>query len=147
MTWEYIAGFFDGEGSIVYNGSGFRLTIAQTNLTVLDSISKFTKIGQVIKVTKRQAHWKDSWVYYISKQEDILFFVRHVQNLSIVKKQKINIVLPKLIRAVSNNRDRVLKRQLLTKSAKALRKNGLSYREIGKRLNIDFGQARRLIKK
>jgi intein-encoded DNA endonuclease-like protein len=147
MTWEYIAGFFDGEGSIVYNGSGFRITIAQTNLAVLDNIKRFAKVGQVIKVTKRQSHWKDSWVYYISKQEDILFFVRHIQNFSIVKKQKINIVLPRLINAVSNNKDRILKRQLLTKSAKALRKKGLSYREIGKRLDIDFGHARRLIKK
>lgn len=146
MTWEYIAGFFDGEGSIVYNGSGFRITIAQTNFTVLDSIRRFSKMGQVIKVAKRQSHWKDSWVYYISKQEDILFFIRHIQNFSIVKKQKINIILPRLISAVSNNKDRVLKRQLLTKSAKALRKEGLSYREIGKRLDIDFGHARRLIK-
>jgi hypothetical protein len=147
MTWEYVAGFFDGEGSIVYNGSGFRLTIAQTNFTVLDSIRKFAKVGQVIKVTKRQAHWKDSWVYYISKQEDILFFVKCIQSFSIVKKQKINIVLPKLISAVSYNQDKVLKRQLLAKTAKILRKKGLSYREIGKRLNIDFGQARRLIKR
>ncbi|HPA25214.1 MAG TPA: LAGLIDADG family homing endonuclease [bacterium] len=45
MTWNYVAGFFDGEGSITKNGSGFRITIVQTNKEVLEEIKKFIQLG------------------------------------------------------------------------------------------------------
>lgn len=147
MTWQYIAGFFDGEGSIVHNGKGYRFTIAQTNFRVLSAINKFVGVGNVIKVSKRKVHWKDSWVYYVSRQEDVLFVIRNVKPFLIVKKKKVEQVLPDLIRMVVKQQDVILKRNLLIKSAKSLREGGMSYREIGRRLNIDFGQARRLIKK
>lgn len=145
MNWQYIAGFFDGEGSIAHNGTNYRITIAQTNYSVLKNINEFTGVGHVIKVAKRKKHWKDSWVYYISKQADVLFFLKNINKSLIVKRFLTLEVLPILIKQVSNHNSRILKRKLLIASAKGLRKKGLSYREIGKRLNIDFGHVRRLI--
>ena len=58
MNWSYIAGFFDGEGSVAHNGKGFRITIAQTDLEILNLIKDFTGVGHVIEVTKRKKHWK-----------------------------------------------------------------------------------------
>ncbi len=48
MTWNYVVGFFDGEGSITKNGSGFRITIVQTNKEVLEEIKKFIQLGGVL---------------------------------------------------------------------------------------------------
>lgn len=55
MTWEYIAGFFDGEGSICHNGKGYRVTIVQTNQEVLDDIVQFSGVGSVIKNHKEKS--------------------------------------------------------------------------------------------
>lgn len=147
MTWQYIAGFFDGEGSISYNGKGYRLTISQSHYTVLKQIHTFTGVGHIFKVTKRQAHWKDSWVYSISKQSDIVLFLKQIKPYLVVKKGLVVDILPKLLKQTKIHENRLLKSKFLQKSAKELRKDHLSYREIGKRLNIDFGHARRLTMK
>ncbi|MDO8495365.1 MAG: LAGLIDADG family homing endonuclease [bacterium] len=147
MTWQYIAGFFDGEGSIVHNGKGFRITIAQANLEVLIDIKKFSKIGNVFKVRKRQAHWKDSWVYYVAKQEDVLTFLKNTLGFLVVKKRLALATKPKVtstVRRIAKRRNIQERRMIL---ANKLRAGGMTYRTIGKKLGIDFGYARRLILK
>jgi len=75
MNWDYIAGFFDGEGCITYGRSKrYRIMISQTHKEVLESIRDFVGVGYVVEVAKRKSHWKDSWVFYIAKQEDSLKF-------------------------------------------------------------------------
>ncbi|MBI3120209.1 MAG: LAGLIDADG family homing endonuclease [Candidatus Kerfeldbacteria bacterium] len=145
MNWEYIAGFFDGEGSILRSPKGFRITIPQTNLDVLREIHQFTGVGNVIAVTKRQAHWKDSWVYYIAKQKDILFFLRHVQPYVIVKRENTLRAIPSLAKIVQKQNTRIRRAKLVTERAKELRKQEWTYRAIGKKLKIDWGYARRII--
>lgn len=145
MNWEYIAGFFDGEGSILNNGRGFRVAIPQTNLDVLYQIQKFTKVGKVFAVTKRQSHWKDSWVYYIAKQRDVQFFLKHMKPHVIVKKEGAIRALPQLEEIIKRQNARTRRAQLLTQKAKKLREKGLTYRAIGKRLKIDWGYTRRII--
>ena len=86
MNWNYIAGFFDGEGSVAHNGMGFRISIPQTNEEVLNEIRNFTKIGFVIPVKKRKSHWKDSWVYYIASKKDVYYFLNQAVPYLIVKK-------------------------------------------------------------
>lgn len=145
MTWKYIAGFFDGEGTIAHNGKGFRLSIPQTNIEVLEAIKNFSKIGHLITVTKRKSHWKDQWVYYVAKQSDVYKFLKGARPFLIVKKDLAEKTLLKL-------KD-ILKQQKLKRSlyiyrkikSKKLRTKGLTYREIGRYLEIDWGYARRLI--
>ena len=45
-----IAGFFDGEGSIVWHerGHGFRVLLPQTNFEVLVAIQGFTRMGFIV---------------------------------------------------------------------------------------------------
>lgn len=145
MTWMYIAGFFDGEGSLVHNGKGFRISIAQANEVVLLEIKEFIGFGNIIKVKKRQAHWKDSWVYCIAKQENVLKFINNVKDHLIVKKNIVTSAIPRLKVTLS----RIAKRENLkvkrTFIVKQLRDNGLTYRAIGRKVGIDFGYARRLV--
>lgn len=144
MTWEYIAGFFDGEGSITYNGKGYRISIAQTNKEVFDKILKSIGCGMIFEVKKRQSHWKQSWVYYIAKQEDVLQFLITCGPFLIVKKTLAQKTIRELrinIRAAKERRKLRVDR---IRQTKILRNKGLTYRAIGRRLNIDFGYARQL---
>lgn len=145
VSWSYIAGFFDGEGSITHNGRGFRVTIPQTNLGVLLEIKKFTGVGYVIKIAKRRAHWKTAWIFYVASQRDVRSFLRRVQPNLILKRTRIARILKKLDRIVSDQRRRHTIAQTRKLRAKYLRQSGLSYRAIGRAVGIDWGYARRII--
>ncbi len=80
MTREYVAGFFDGEGSPAKSGNGFRISIPQTNLEVVGAIKAFSGVGTICIPIKRQSHWKDSWIF----------------SFLIVKKDLALKILPKL---------------------------------------------------
>ena len=145
MNWDYIAGFFDGEGSITDYKRKCRVTITQTNKEVLERIRSFAEVGSVAEITKRKSHWKDSWVYYISKQTDLLKFLNGVVPRLMVKRklaQNAIVVLEYKLRGREVRRQKLFLRM---QKARKLRKQGLSYRDIGKALNIDFGHARRII--
>ncbi len=146
MDWIYIAGFFDGEGSITHNsGIGFRVSIPQTNEQVLNEIRDFTRLGSVIKITKRQPHWKDCWVYAIANKKDVLHFLNKITPYLIVKKGLSLKVIAELKQQLI---DIEIKKKIHDKrkhEAKLLRLKGWDYRKIGKELKIDWGYARRLI--
>lgn len=145
MNWPYIAGFFDGEGCITHNDKGVRLVITQTNFKVLEQIKKFVGFGFIIKPTKRKAHWKDSWTYYIAKQKDIYSFLQSALKYLVVKRQLAEKTIPKLKITIDSQQRRMDRRKRLVRMSRKLRSKGLTLRAIGKELNIDFGYARRLI--
>ncbi len=145
MNWDYIGGFFDGEGSVIRNRKGFRVNITQTNYAVLQDIKSYSKVGIIVKITKRKAHWKDSWLYFIARQGDVYCFLKNIKSRTIVKRGLIKSVLPRLesyLRQVEARRIKLRKR--IAASLK-LREVGLSYRQIGKKLKIDHGYIRRLV--
>lgn len=147
MDWRYIAGFIDGEGTIFIKNNRFRINVTQTNKEVLQAIKNFANCGNVAEITKRKAHWKDCWVYYISNKKDIFEFLTKICPYLIVKKDDAQYAIDYL----RNDLPRMLKQkqELLErkKTAESLRKAGLSYREIGKKLGHDWGYIRRLILK
>ncbi len=146
MNWDYIAGFFDGEGTVgKYSESGYKIGISQSHKGVLKDIQNFSGVGNIHLIKKRKLHWKDAWIYYIAKQEDVYFFLTHILNGLIVKKERVSEIIPELKINAENSKKRRQKHLANKKMAKDLRERGCSYREIGKRLGIDWGYARRLI--
>jgi intein/homing endonuclease len=146
MTWDYIAGFFDGEGSITIKEHRVRIALPQTSFGVLHDIKKIAGVGSIFKVTKRKSHWKDSWVYYIAKQKDILYFLKKIERKLILKQSLAKIAIIKLQdRLYVRKRQRQKFLQNIQKSKK-LRAKGLTYRQIGKLLSIDWGYVRRMVK-
>jgi len=156
MTWDYIAGFFDGEGSLVHNGKRFRILIPQTHEGVLLEIKNFIGSGTIYKVTKRKEHWKECWVYCIARQEDVLKFIKKIKNnlIKFIKKIKNNLIVKKItvlnaIPRLTITLNGMVKRKKLRidrkNTVEKLRAKGLTYREIGKKVGIDFGYARRLL--
>jgi len=145
MTWDYIAGFFDGEGSLVHNGKRFRILIPQTHEGVLLEIKNFIGSGTIYKVTKRKEHWKECWVYCIARQEDVLKFIKKIKNNLIVKKITVLNAIPRLTITLNGMVKRKKLRIDRKNTVEKLRAKGLTYREIGKKVGIDFGYARRLL--
>lgn len=145
MNWSYIAGFFDGEGSITRVSKGVRISISQTNEPVLNDIKEFAGYGFVFKNRKRQPHWKDSWVYYIARQEEVYKFLKSVYPHLTVKKELAQKTIPRLNSFVIRQKKQEKKRTENKKQAKILREQGLTYRQIGAKLGIDFGHVRRLV--
>ena len=69
---SYIAGLFDGEGSIDYakrkKGWDILMRIQMTDEDVLRWVKETLKMGTVRKKNRSpsiKAHWKDSWIYSI----------------------------------------------------------------------------------
>jgi len=146
MNWNYIAGFFDGEGTFgKYSKSGYKVGITQSNKKVLEEIQSFTGIGYIHHIKKRQSHWKNAWVYYIAKQEDVYSFLNKISNKIVIKEGAVLKALPELKKKLANKRRQRVKAIRRKQLAKDLRRKGFSYRQIGKRLSIDWGYARRLI--
>lgn len=145
MTKEYVAGFFDGEGSITHNGKGYRITISQTNKRVLQEIKGLLKIGYIFKNRKRQAHWKESWVYYIAKQKDVYLFLQVISPFMVIKKGLAIRVFAHLKNVIVDIEKKRKLAQYRKRQALSLRKRGATYRNIGKELGIDWSYARRLI--
>jgi len=145
MNWSYIAGFFDGEGSVTHNGKGYRITVPQTNEDVLNKIRDFTGVGHVIKLRKREIHWKDSWLYYIANKKDVCRFLNKAGPYLVVKQKKALLAIKHLKKELVIMKERKRIYGMRKKQAKELRLKGLDYRTIGKKLKIDWGYARRLV--
>ena len=147
MTWDYIAGFIDGEGSIISRKKGYALLISQTDFEVLDEIRKFMGRGYVWPIKKRKPYWKDAWLYSISKYEDTYYVLINVVDKLIVKKQEAEHAIEVLKDRIEflQQRDKEVREK--AKKVAELRKEGWTYREIGEELNHDFSYMRRLLKR
>ena len=147
MNWQYIAGFIDGEGTIFIKNNRFRITVTQTNKEVSMAIKDFALCGNVAEITKRKSHWNDCWVYYVCNIEDIYNFLAMTLPFLIVKKEAALYALSYLKEELPKMRKKKEAIEERRRVARALREDGLSYREIGKKLKVDWGYVRRLILK
>ena len=146
MDWKYIAGFFDGEGSITQTQGRHRLYITQANLEVLELIKAFVGYGKVSPITKRKNHWKDAWVYFIGDMHQVQQFLEGILPYLIVKKDKAkNAIVEIRLRIDRIDKAQELKTRKM-QQAVALRQQGLTYRAIGQILKTDWGYVRHLIK-
>ena len=145
MNWHYLAGFFDGEGTITIRGKRCRVAITQTNKEILEEIRDFVGYGYVVEVKKRKPHWKDCWIYFISRKADMLHFFKNVYPFLILKKELAGDAIVQIEKDLIILQERIDKASKNRKMAKLLREKNFSYREIGKELCIDWGYARRLV--
>jgi LAGLIDADG-like domain len=145
MTWEYIAGFFDGEGSIVTKRGGYALMVSQTNEEVLDEIAAYAKVGNVYALTKRKQHWKNAWVYCVTDYRGTVKVLEGMLPHLVVKKDLAQRALLQITKLLEIAELKSEKRSLRQRKARSLREKGFTFRAIGKALNIDFGYARKLV--
>lgn len=101
MNWDYIAGLFDGEGSIQIKdypdrsqGRGIVLVIGITDGEVLDQLKEFLKTQDIKssvyhRTTLRGKERKPTQWWQISNKWDATKFMEAVKNRSIVKRGRI----------------------------------------------------------
>lgn len=144
MNWDYIAGFFDGEGCLTVanrkrGGIKYQISISQCQKEVLEEIKNFTKVGNVYEANHRgnrnwKPVWKKAFSFRISKRKDILFFIENIKDRIIVKREEIlnkKITLENLDRIKLNKHEKI--RENL-KICKIMRDNKIQWEEIGKKI-------------
>tara|TARA_R110002167_G_scaffold163201_1_gene359920 strand:+ start:87 stop:494 length:408 start_codon:yes stop_codon:yes gene_type:complete len=100
---SYIAGLFDGEGSVDFakrkekrgNVQSILMRIEMTDQTVLNWVHETLGVGTVRKRNRspsRKAHWKDAWVYSV-RFRDALHVCKILWPYAIVKLHKIEQII------------------------------------------------------
>lgn len=78
LDWPYVAGYFDGEGSVgLYRQGGHfacSLIWCNTHLASLQAIEQFIGCGRITerKRRKQEAHWKQCYVLRVSRRRQML---------------------------------------------------------------------------
>jgi len=145
MTWDYIAGFIDGEGSITKRKKSYNIYISQTNRQALEEICAFAGRGYVYSLAKRKAHWRDAWLYSAGNNRNTLYILSHVVDKLIVKKEQAQKALNELTARIKEIDDERRLKESRIRRARVLRDEGWSYRKIARELKTDFGYVRRLV--
>lgn len=152
MSWQYIAGFFDGEGCIyraTRNGKQlghFRLTMTQTSSEVLTRIAQFLEdkyIKTRTSMVKRNGNRSECYTLIIDNIGNILPFLNNTVPYLIVKRSKAMEAI-----SILNDYQNLNSRDKTTRSKSALlilRNNGLTYKEISKYTGISVGAIWRVV--
>jgi hypothetical protein len=110
MNWDYIAGFFDGEGNINIIKNNQKLSyyiqirLYSSDERVLLEIKKFIQRGQIYKVKKSSA---TNFVYELtlSNKIDVKFFLENIVDKIVIKREIAEYVLAKFSFGRDNNRE------------------------------------------
>ena len=101
---DYIAGFFDGEGSIGIKVStdkrkkhntfvGGKIDIVQTNLEILEDIKKVLGYGYVGKRKRRHENESDTWYFQAQSEIHLRDFISRFRDKLILKRKQLDILL------------------------------------------------------
>ncbi len=100
MDYQYLAGFFDGEGNInVLKQKGkyyFQLRFYNTEKEVLEKIIEFSGFGKIYSRNHNIERYNRIYELYIVKQEDIKKVLINLLPFVISKKNQAIFVLEKL---------------------------------------------------
>jgi len=136
INWAYIAGFFDGEGSIVKLRTGcYRITFTQSTLPVLHEIEEFLNIlGVHTWITNKHSTKEGVFGGYhlaFSKSTSVRLFLENVMEYLIVKQDKAQDCLHNL----TNRTCAITVGSIEAGDMQAMWDDGLSQREIANLLN------------
>lgn len=132
MNIQYIAGFFDGEGSIVISKNRIRISLPQTNKEILEEIKKYFGVGNLTVLKKRKEHWKDAWSYYVSGSKACFKVLNELEPYLILKKDKAKKGLS-FIQEIKDKEQNKIERNKL---AISYVNKGMSYRQVEKLTGI-----------
>ena|SRR3990167_7606838 len=134
MNWSYIAGFFDGEGSVLGYGRAPRISIAQKRAKVLRDIQKFMWAqdirSQIYKYPNSKR--KDLSQLRVNATNEVISFIECVLPYLIVKKRECKNALG-ILRTRTNKRKKWRLSELL--KMKELRQKGFTAKQIARELN------------
>jgi intein/homing endonuclease len=146
MNWNYIAGFFDGEGNIVAKLRKqqtkkkayhvVRIAFTQNNKQVLDQIKTFLEKKGIKhiqfylrKFSEKYENQSDNWYMYLGGYVNCKIFLEKIRDKVIVKREECLKALA-FLKEFKNYRFRD---SLPKKEIETLRRKGMSYEEIGEK--------------
>src|SRR3989338_1469247 len=87
MNWDYVAGFIDGEGSIIIKPPRVRLYISNTNKNILVEIKNFVGAGTVSEVKRKlKPNWNRQYSWTLCDHKEVLRILKQLENRIILKK-------------------------------------------------------------
>jgi len=141
ITWEYLAGFTDGEGSLGVVGKGTRITWGNTDKAVMDAIVEFLR-GHGFPVNyysvEKKAPWKRIYMANITQKKEMLRIINLLQPLVITKVFQCENVRQWILakdKKSSVDFDTVMN----------FRKDGFSWADIAKTMHIKYLKLRNLL--
>lgn len=146
MNSSYVAGFFDGEGSVYNNGGKVRIQIPQTNHEVLNELKNFYGCGNIYETKKQKEHHKRAWTYNITNWEGCLDFLKSIRDDVIVKKDQVEYFIEFLENKKQTLNENKLLREQEKQKVVELHKKGFSYRKIEKLVGFSRQKVCRLLK-
>jgi predicted Abi (CAAX) family protease len=87
--WAYLAGLFDGEGSLQIR-KGYPRAVIKMNSGAWEELLLKMGIG---KLYPKQSKWQEQSAWYLYKREDLLFFLQSILPYSLVKTESIKQVI------------------------------------------------------
>lgn len=113
MNWEYIAGFFDGEGNISINKISKKqgkvrtyqvlIRFYNSDLNILKKIKEFLGYGKIYQNNKKTDNRNTLYELTISSKPQVQNILTNLSKFSISKKEKINYVLKNFNFGYNNN--------------------------------------------
>ena len=144
MNWPYVAGFFDGEGSVVFTGDTCKITMSQNSRDVLEKIQAFlldNGLSHCWIVTTPPRPWQrmpnTKYDLSFSNADNVRLFFNGVLPYCIVKRDKILEAIPRLS---WNSQRRPTEEQYAL--ATRLLKNGTPYVKVQEIVGIKFSFAK-----
>ena len=92
MDWSYVAGFFDGEGSVGKPREGtIQLRFCNNDKPVLEDIRNFIACGQIYLVGKsgQRGHKNNYYQLIVSKHDDVLRIAEELVVRCRIKRQRL----------------------------------------------------------
>lgn len=142
MKWDYLAGFIDGEGSIIIKPPRVRIYISNTNKEILNEIKNFLKCGSVFEVKRKMSNtkWKKQYGWTICFHKDVLKILENLKDKLVIKKK----LCEQAIEYIKNKR---WQRYYLSKEELKKFGNKDSSRKIAKELGVSQFSVLKYMKK
>jgi len=93
MSWGYVAGFFDGEGSVSYEPDLYTFSFANTDRDILEEIRQFLGCGTLSTHVHQSVRRKTMYQLRIRRHEDQVRFIEGVMPYMIIKTDKASSAL------------------------------------------------------
>lgn len=93
ISWGFVAGFFDADGSVWYykDRDIYYLCFTNTNKEVLSHIQKFIRAGNIYVGARYKGHYGKKVVYFlgIRRYRSFMRVAKHLIGYVVVKRQKL----------------------------------------------------------
>jgi hypothetical protein len=134
----WVAGLFEGEGTISINSHGVRASIEMTDIDVLENV-KSNFGGSLIEQKRRKGkeHYKISWRWQLTNSKEACEFLEVILPFLYSRRSvRVNEALKWYKESIRAKEIKAAKRQILLEEIKKLGETNISHKEIAIKLNV-----------